>query len=78
LAEADFIFISAMIVQKDSAKEIIARCRKLNKKCRRRASFYYGIEEFVEDVIILFSARAENRPAFFADDLVKINLKENL
>jgi len=29
---ADYVFISAMIVQKESVKEIITRCRKLNAK----------------------------------------------
>ena len=29
---ADYVFISAMIVQKESVKEVIARCRKFNTK----------------------------------------------
>ncbi|MDH3921981.1 MAG: cobalamin B12-binding domain-containing protein, partial [Desulfobulbaceae bacterium] len=32
LAWADMVFLSAMIVQKKSAKEIINRCRSLGKK----------------------------------------------
>jgi len=29
---ADYVFISAMVVQRDSVKEVIARCRKLKAK----------------------------------------------
>ena len=33
LTWADYVFISAMIAQKDSARQIIDRCRKLGIKC---------------------------------------------
>jgi radical SAM superfamily enzyme YgiQ (UPF0313 family) len=29
---ADYVFISAMVVQRDSAMEVIARCKRLNAK----------------------------------------------
>ncbi len=44
---ADFVFVSAMEVQKDSAKEVIARCKKLNTKIVAGGPlFTTGYEEF--------------------------------
>jgi len=44
---ADFVFISAMVVQKDSAKEVITRCNELNTKVVAGGPlFTTGYEEF--------------------------------
>jgi len=44
---ADYVFISAMVVQRDSVKEVIARCKKLNTKVVAGGPlFTTGYEEF--------------------------------
>ena len=44
---ADYVFISAMVVQRDSVKEVIARCRKLGAKLVAGGPlFTTGYEEF--------------------------------
>ena len=54
---ADYVFISAMVVQRDSVKEVIARCNKLGAKTVAGGPlFTTGHEEF-EGVDHLFSAR---------------------
>lgn len=47
IAWADFVFISAMVVQKESTKEVIARCTKLNTMIVAGGPlFTTGYEEF--------------------------------
>ena len=68
IAWADFVFISAMVVQKDSAKEVIARCHKLNTRMVAGGPlFTTGYEEF-EGVDHFVLGEAEvTLPQFLAD-----------
>jgi radical SAM superfamily enzyme YgiQ (UPF0313 family) len=65
---ADFVFISAMVVQKDSAKEVIARCNKLGTRVVAGGPlFTTGYEEF-EGVDHFVLGEAEvTLPRFLAD-----------
>ncbi|MGD0794557.1 MAG: B12-binding domain-containing radical SAM protein [Dehalococcoidales bacterium] len=65
---ADYVFISSMVVQKDSAKEIIARCRGLNTKVVAGGPvFTTGYEEFAGvDHFVLGEAEV-TLPRFLAD-----------
>jgi radical SAM superfamily enzyme YgiQ (UPF0313 family) len=68
IAWADYVFISAMVVQKDSAKEVIARCNKLDTKVVAGGPlFTTGYEEF-EGVDHFVLGEAEvTLPLFLAD-----------
>ncbi len=65
---ADYVFISAMVVQSDSVKEVIARCRKLGAKVVAGGPlFTTGYENFDGvDHFILGEAEAV-LPSFVAD-----------
>jgi len=65
----DYVFISAMIVQSDSAKEVIARCQKFNTKVVAGGPlFTTGYEEFDEvDHFVL--GEAEVTLPLFLEDL---------
>jgi radical SAM superfamily enzyme YgiQ (UPF0313 family) len=65
---ADFVFISSMVVQKDSAKEIIAWCNKLNTKVVAGGPlFTTGYEEFTGvDHFVLGEAEV-TLPLFLSD-----------
>ena len=68
---ADYVFISGMVVQKKSAKEIIARCRKLGVKTVAGGPlFTAGFEDFEEvDHLVLGEAEVTLKP--FLEDLEK-------
>jgi radical SAM superfamily enzyme YgiQ (UPF0313 family) len=68
IAWADFVFISAMVVQTDSAKEVIARCNKLNTSVIAGGPlFTTGYEEFEGiDHFVLGEAEV-TLPRFLAD-----------
>ena len=68
---ADYVFISAMVVQKDSVKEVITRCKKLNTKIVAGGPlFTTGYEEFDEiDHFVL--GEAEITLPLFLEDLNK-------
>jgi len=65
---ADFVFVSAMVVQKDSAKEVIARCKALDKKVVAGGPlFTTGYEEFAGvDHFVLGEAEV-TLPRFLTD-----------
>ncbi len=65
---ADFLFISSMVVQKDSTKEVIARCNKLNTKVVAGGPlFTTGYEEFTGvDHFVLGEAEV-TLPQFLSD-----------
>jgi radical SAM superfamily enzyme YgiQ (UPF0313 family) len=66
---ADYVFISAMIVQKDSVREIVARCKKLNVKTVAGGPlFTTGFKDFEEiDHLVLNEAEITLPP--FLEDL---------
>src|SRR4030042_5707123 len=61
---ADYVFVSAMVVQKESAKEVIARCNKLKTKVVAGGPlFTTGYEEFQGvDHFVLGEAEATLSP----------------
>lgn len=73
---ADFVFLSAMIVQKDSVKDIIKRAKKLNKKIVAGGPlFTTGYEEFLKDIDHLVLGEGEITIPLFLEDLKKNRLK---
>jgi len=70
---ADYVFISAMIVQKESAREVVDRCKKLNAKVVAGGPlFTRGHEMFgFEDVDHLVLNEAEITLPLFLEDLEK-------
>jgi radical SAM superfamily enzyme YgiQ (UPF0313 family) len=68
---ADMVFISAMIVQKDSAKSIISRCKEHRKKVVAGGPvFTTGYESF-KDVDYFVLDEAEITLPLFLEDLKK-------
>lgn len=70
---ADYVFLSAMVVQQQSAREVIDRCRKLGTKIVAGGPFFNpGYEDFGFDEIdhIIFG-EAENKLPLFIEDLKK-------
>jgi len=71
IAWADFAFISAMVVQKDSVKEVIARCNRLNTRVVAGGPlFTTGYKEF-EDVNHFVLGEAEVTLPQFLTDLAR-------
>jgi radical SAM superfamily enzyme YgiQ (UPF0313 family) len=70
---ADYVFISAMVVQDDSAREVVDRCKKLGTKIVGGGPvFSVGYEEFGhDDIDHLISNEAENTLPLFLEDLEK-------
>ncbi|MBA7503039.1 Hopanoid C-2 methylase [subsurface metagenome] len=70
---ADYVFISAMIVQQESVKEIIARCGELHTKTVAGGPlFTTGYEQFnLGDVDHLVLGEAEDTLPLFLEDLQK-------
>ncbi len=70
---ADYVFISAMAVQQDSAREVIDRCKKFGTKTVAGGPlFTTGYEEFgFDDVDHLVLSEAENVLPLFLEDLEK-------
>ncbi len=67
---ADYVFLSAMAVQRDSALEVIARCRRMGKKIVAGGPlFTTGYEEFVDTVDHLVLGEAEETLPLFLRDL---------
>ena len=70
---ADYVFISAMVAQQNSTREVIDRCRKLGTKIVAGGPvFTTGYEEFGhDDIDHLISNEAENLLPLFLEDLEK-------
>ena len=74
---ADMIFVSAMIIQKDSAKEVIERVRNLGKKVVAGGPlFTTGWKKFGKKVDHLVLGEAEEIFSLFLKDLKKGKLKK--
>jgi len=74
---ADLVFLSAMIVQKESTKEVINRIKSLGKKIVVGGPlFTTGWEEFTESVNHLVLGEAEDTLIKFLKDLKKGSLKK--
>jgi radical SAM superfamily enzyme YgiQ (UPF0313 family) len=68
IAWADYVFISAMDIQRDSAREVVARCRALGVKTAAGGPlFTCGYEAFPEIDHILCGEGELTVPAFLAD-----------
>lgn len=68
---ADYVFLSAMVVQQNSAREVIDRCKKLGTKIVAGGPFFNpGYEDFGFDELdhIIFG-EAENKLPLFIEDL---------
>ena len=70
---ADYVFISAMVAQDDSAREVVDRCKKLGTKTVGGGPvFGVGYEEFGhDDIDHLISNEAEDLLPLFLEDLRK-------
>ncbi|NIM89646.1 MAG: B12-binding domain-containing radical SAM protein, partial [Candidatus Aminicenantes bacterium] len=68
---ADYVFISAMIVQKKSAMEVIRRCKKLRIKMVAGGPLFTTEYEEFEEIDHLILNEAESTLPSFLDDLKK-------
>ena len=70
---ADYVFLSAMVVQQDSAREVIDRCKKLGTKIVAGGPFFTpGYEDFgFDEIDHLIFGEAENKLPQFVADLEK-------
>lgn len=74
---ADMVFITAMIVQKESVKEIIKRSKKLGKRIVAGGPlFTTGFREFIEDIDHFVLGEAENTLSLFLKDFKNGCLKQ--
>ena len=72
---ADYVFISAMVVQRDSVREVVSRCRKLGVKTVAGGPlFTTGFDEF-DGIDHFVLGEAEITLPLFLDDIAKGNPK---
>lgn len=68
IARADFVFISAMTVQRESTRELIERCRRLGARTVAGGPLFTACHEEYPEVDHLVLGEAERSlPAFLAD-----------
>ncbi|MEI7475160.1 MAG: B12-binding domain-containing radical SAM protein [bacterium] len=72
---ADYVFISAMITQKDSVKEIIDKCKKLNKKIVAGGPLFTSLYDQFSEIDHFILDEGEITLPLFLNDLEKNNLK---
>lgn len=71
---ADYVFLSAMVAQQNSAREVVDRCKKLGTKIVAGGPFFspgYEDSGFFEDIDHLILGEAENILPRFLEDLEK-------
>jgi radical SAM superfamily enzyme YgiQ (UPF0313 family) len=70
---ADYVFLSAMVAQQDSAEEVIGRCKKLGTKIVAGGPFFSpGYEDFgFDEIDHLIFGEAEDTLPLFVQDLEK-------
>jgi len=72
---ADFVFISAMIVQKESCLSVIKRCKELGVKTIAGGPLFTSLHEQFEDVDYFILNEGEVTIPMFLEDLGKGELK---
>ena len=73
---ADIVFISAMIVQKESVKDVIQRCKAIGKKVVAGGPFFTTGSEYFDEVDHLVLDEAEITLPLFLEDFKNGNLKK--
>jgi radical SAM superfamily enzyme YgiQ (UPF0313 family) len=71
---ADYVFMSAMVAQQNSAREVIDRCKKLGTKIVAGGPFFspgYEDSGFFDDIDHLIFGEAEDILSLFLEDLEK-------
>jgi len=72
---ADYVFISAMITQKDSVNKIIARCKKLNVKTVAGGPLFTSLHEEFPEIDHFVLNEGETTVPMFLEDLKNGDLK---
>lgn len=73
IEQADFVFISAMSVQRESAHQVIKRCRKLGIKTVAGGPLFTSAAEEFDDIDHLVLNEAEITLPLFLNDIEKHN-----